>query len=106
VTRQGYIAGFTGDTSALVDAAMSGKAGDMKGPIVLPDGAVVLQVLEQKKVDAKAAGENRASYAEMLRQQQARNLRTVLLQRLRKESKIEINPIVTQRNAPGQQAGL
>ncbi len=106
VTRQGYITGFTGDTSALVDAAMSGKAGDMKGPIVLPDGAVVLQVVEQKKVDAKAAGENRASYAEMLRQQQARNLRTVLLQRLRKESKIEINPIVTQRNTPAQQAGL
>ena len=106
VTRQGYIAGFTGDTSALVDAAMAGKVGEMKGPINLPDGAVVLQVIEQKKVDPKAADENRASYAEMLRQQQARNLRTVLLQRLRKESKIEINPVVTQRNQPAQQAGL
>ena len=106
VTRQGFIAGFTGDTSALVDAAMAGKVGEMKGPINLPDGAVVLQVVEQKKVDPKAADENRASYAEMLRQQQARNLRTVLLQRLRKESKIEINPIVTQRNPAAQQAGL
>jgi peptidyl-prolyl cis-trans isomerase D len=106
VTRQGYISGFTGDTSALVDAAMSGKVGELKGPIVLPDGALVLQVVEQKKVDTKAADENRASYGDMLRQQQARNLRTVLLQRLRKESKIEINPIVTQRNAPAQQAGL
>jgi parvulin-like peptidyl-prolyl isomerase len=85
---------------------MAGKVGEMKGPINLPDGAVVLQVIEQKKVDPKAADENRASYAEMLRQQQARNLRTVLLQRLRKESKIEINPVVTQRNAPAQQAGL
>jgi peptidyl-prolyl cis-trans isomerase D len=106
VTRQGYVSGFTGDTSPLVDAAMSAKIGEIKGPVVLPDGAVVLQVIEQKKVDPKAADENRATYAEMLRQQQARNLRTVLLQRLRKESKIEINPIVTQRNTPAQQAGL
>jgi hypothetical protein len=70
------------------------------------DGAVVFQVLELKKVDPKTAGENRAAYTEMLRQQEARSLRTVLLQRLRKESKVEINPIVTQRNAPQQQAGL
>ncbi len=106
VTRQGFVSGFSGDTSALVDAAMSSKVGEIKGPLVMPDGAVVLQVVEQKKVDPKAADENRAAYAEMLRQQEARSLRTVLLQRLRKESKIEINPIVTQRNAPQQQAGL
>lgn len=106
LTRQGFVSGFSGNTSALVDAAMSAKVGEIKGPLVLPDGAVVLQVLEQKRVDPKAADENRASYAEMLRQQEARNLRTVLLQRLRKESKIEINPIVTQRNRPQQQAGL
>jgi peptidyl-prolyl cis-trans isomerase D len=106
VTRQGYVSGFSGDTSALVDAAMNAKVGEVKGPIVTPDGAVVLQVVEQNKVNPKAADENRSAYAEMLRQQQARNLRTVLLQRLRKESKIEINPVVLQRNAPQQQAGL
>ncbi|HYS54785.1 MAG TPA: peptidyl-prolyl cis-trans isomerase [Thermoanaerobaculia bacterium] len=106
VTRQGYVSGFSGDTTALVDAAMSAKVGEMKGPIVMSDGAVVLQVIEQKKVDPKAVDESRGQYAEMLRQQQARNLRTVLLQRLRKASKIEINPVVMQRNAPPQQAGL
>ena len=65
-----------------------------------------MQVVEQKKADPKSINENRASYAEMLRQQQARSLRTVLLQRLRKESKIEINPVVMQQNRPAQQAGL
>jgi peptidyl-prolyl cis-trans isomerase D len=106
VTRQGYISGFSGDTSALVDAAMSSKVGEVKGPLVMNEGAVVLQVLEQKKVDPKSVDENRAAYTEMLRQQEARSLRTVLLQRLRKGSKIDINPLVTQRNAPQQQAGL
>ena len=107
VTRQGYISGFSGDTSALVDAAMSSKVGEVKGPIVMTDGAVVLQVLEQKKIDPKDVAEQRTAYSETLRQQQARSLRTVLLQRLRKESKVEINPTVTQQNrAPQQQAGL
>ena len=106
VTRQGYVTGFSGDTTPLVDAAMSAKVGEVKGPVVMPDGVVALQVLEQKKVDPKAADENRAAYADMLRRQQAQSLRTVLLQRLRKESKIDINPVVIQQNRPAQQAGL
>jgi peptidyl-prolyl cis-trans isomerase D len=106
VTRQGFIQGFSGDTSALIDAAMSGKIGQMVGPLILPDGAVVFQVEDQKKVDARTAAENRAQYAEMLRQQEARSLRTVLLQQLRKASTVEINPIVTQQNKATQQAGL
>jgi len=106
VTRQGSVSGFSGDTSALVDAAMSGKVGQIVGPIVLPDGAVVLQIEQQNKVDPKTGGENRAAYAEMLRQQEGRNLRAALLTRLRKESTVEINPIVTQKNRTPQQAGL
>jgi len=106
VTRQGSVSGFSGDTSALVDAAMSGKVGQIVGPIVLPDGAVALQIEQQNKVDPKTAGENRAAYAEMLRQQEGRNLRAALLTRLRKESTVEINPIVTQKNRTPQQAGL
>jgi len=106
VTRQGFVSGFNGDTSALVNAAMSGKVGQMLGPIVMPDGAVVLQIEEQKRVNPKEASDNRAQYAEMLRQQEARNLRAVLVQRLRKESTVEINPLVTQQNKATQQAGL
>jgi peptidyl-prolyl cis-trans isomerase D len=104
VTRQGFVPGFNGDTAPLVEAAMSGKVGQLVGPIVLPEGAVMLQIEEQKKVDAKEAQDNRTAYAEMLRQQQARDLRTVLLQRLRKESNVEVNPTVTAKQT--QQAGL
>jgi len=106
VTRQGFVPGFNGDTSALVEAAMSGKVGQLVGPIVMPDGAVVLQIEEQKKVDDKEARENRTAYAEMLRQQQARDLRTVLLQRLRKESSVDVNPAVLNQGKQTQQAGL
>jgi peptidyl-prolyl cis-trans isomerase D len=105
VTRQGYVAGFTGDTTTLVNTAMGANVGEIKGPITVGDGAVVLQVTEQKKVDPKAADENKTQYTEMLRQQQARSLRTVLLERLRKESKIDVNDTLLQ-NRPTQQAGL
>ena len=105
VTRQGYVSGFTGDTSTLVDTAMSANIGDVKGPILVGDGAVVMQVTDQKKVDPKAADESKSQYTEMLRQQEARNLRTVLLERLRKASKIDVNDTLLQ-NRPLQQAGM
>jgi len=105
ITRSGHVAGFAGDISPLVNAAMSGKVGEIKGPIAVNEGAVVFQVVEAKKVDAKAAEENRASYAEMLRQQEARNLRTVLLQRLRKESTIDVNTKLLEQKTTSSQAG-
>jgi peptidyl-prolyl cis-trans isomerase D len=105
VNRQGFVAGFSGDTSALVDAAMSAKLGEVKGPINTGDGAVVFQVIEQKKVTPQELAQNRDQYLGTLRQQQARNLRQVLVQRLRKESKIDVNEKLLQ--APEQQqAGL
>ena len=105
VTRQGYVSGFSGDTTPLVDAAMAANVGDVKGPVQVAEGAVVFQVLEQKKVDAKSADENRTAYADMLRQTEARNLRRTLLQRLRKEASVDINDRLLKQQAP-QQAGL
>jgi hypothetical protein len=106
LTRQGFASGISGDTSAIVNAAMSGRVGEMVGPIVTNDSAIVMQIEDQKKVNPTEAAANRAAYAEMLRQQEARNLRTVLLQRLRKESSVEINPAVTAQAKQTQQAGL
>lgn len=107
VTRQGFISGFTGNTSPLVDAAMAANVGELKGPIVMNDGALVFSVIEQKKVTQKEADENKASYAEMMRQQESRTLRTVLLQRLRKDAKVDLNQNLMQsQKTPQQQAGL
>jgi peptidyl-prolyl cis-trans isomerase D len=91
LSRQGYVSGFSGDVTPLIDAAMKATVGPVSGPVSVAEGAVVFQVLEQKKVDSKSVDENRTAYAETLRQQEARNLRKVLLDRLKKESKIEIN---------------
>lgn len=96
VSRQGFVSGIPGDTAALVDAAMNAKVGETKGPIVVGDAAVAFQVLELKKVDDKELQTNRAGYMDALRAQQARGLRSVLLQRLRKGAKIEINDQVLQ----------
>lgn len=105
VTRQGFVSGFSGDTTPLVEAAMAAKVGDVKGPVQVAEGAVVFQVLEQKKVDSKSMDENKSAYSEMLRQQEARNLRTALLVRLRKDASVEINDSLIKQQAP-QQAGL
>jgi peptidyl-prolyl cis-trans isomerase D len=103
VTRQGSISGLQGDTSALVDATMSSKMGDLKGPVVVGDGAVAFQVTEIKKVDDAEAAKNSAQYMDALRGQQARSIRQSLMQRLRKDAKIEVNPKVLEQNAPRQQ---
>jgi peptidyl-prolyl cis-trans isomerase D len=103
INRQGYIAGFTGDTAALVDAAMSAPVGEVKGPVMTGDGAVLFQVIEQKKADAAALAQNRSKYIDTLRQQESRNLRATLLQKLRKAATIDINKKLIE--PPAQQAG-
>lgn len=90
-TRQGGIAGLTGDIAPLVEAAIAANVGELKGPIVLKEGAVAFQVAEQKKVTPQEMTENRAAFLTQLRQQQARSLRTSLLKRLRQGAKIEVN---------------
>jgi peptidyl-prolyl cis-trans isomerase D len=103
ITRQGFVSGFQGDTTSLIDAAMAANVGEVKGPVAVGDGAVVFQVVEQKKIEPKEIADNKASYAETMRQQEARNLRQVLLQRLRKQSKVEVNDKVV---VPPQTAGV
>jgi peptidyl-prolyl cis-trans isomerase D len=100
VNHQGYISGIPGDTSALVDAAMSTPPGVVKGPIVAGDGAVVFQVVEQKKITPDELAKTIPSYIDTMRQRDARNLRASLLQRLRKESKIDINDRAVTQGQP------
>lgn len=105
VNRQGFIGGITGDTTQLVSAAFSTPVGQMKGPIVVGDGALVFQVTEQKKVTDAESKANQASYMDAIRSQQARSLRTVLLQKLRKEAKVVVNDELLQSRTKSQQQG-
>jgi peptidyl-prolyl cis-trans isomerase D len=105
INRQGSVTGFTGDTSALVDGAMSAPVGEVKGPVMTVEGAVLFQVIEQKKADPAALAQNRSQYMETLRQQESRNLRVTLLQRLRKAASIDINRKLIDQQTQPQQAG-
>jgi peptidyl-prolyl cis-trans isomerase D len=89
------VPGINGDTTALIDAAMTASVGQIKGPIVVGNGVVAFQVAEQKKATPAEIEQNRATTADTLRGQQARNLRAALLQRLRKGSEIELNDEIT-----------
>jgi peptidyl-prolyl cis-trans isomerase D len=103
ISRQGFITGIPGDTAALVDAVMAATPGQPKGPVVAGDGAVAFQVTEMKKVTDTELAAHRSEYMDVLRQQQARSLRTSLLQRLRKDASVDINEKAVQQNAPQQQ---
>jgi parvulin-like peptidyl-prolyl isomerase len=89
------VSGITGETAQFVEAALSSNIGEVKGPIVVGNGAVAFQVLEQKKVTEQDLAQNRASFADRLRTEQARQLRSVLVDRLRKSAKVEINDAIT-----------
>lgn len=98
--RQGPIAGINGDATELIEAAIAGKVGGLNGPVAVGDGAVVFEVVEQKKITPDELQKNRAQFVDTLREQQARSLRSSLVARLKKESKIEINEQIIQ---PAQQ---
>lgn len=103
INRQGFVSGIPGDTSALVDAVMNTPPGVVKGPIVAGDGAVVFQVTEQKKISPDELAKTIPAFMDNMRQRDARNLRTSLLQRLRKDSKIDINDRVLTQGQGQQQ---
>jgi peptidyl-prolyl cis-trans isomerase D len=104
VNRQGALPGLSGDTSALIEAAIGGKVGAIAGPLAVNEGAVAFQIVEQKRVTPAELAQNRGNYVDVLRQQQARSLRSVLVLKLRKASKIEVNEEILR--PPTQQAGL
>ena len=109
VTHQGAVAGLTGNTGAFTDAALKAPVGAVHGPIAVGDGAVAFQVVEQKKVTPEELAKNRGALADRLRQQQARQLRAVLVERLRKSASIEINDEITRPTTtpdPTPTAGL
>jgi len=106
VNHSGYVNGIPGDTSALVDKAMTAPVGSLQGPVVAGNGAVAFQVIEQKKATPDELAKNRAAFIDSLRQSEARSLRAALLQRLRKSAKIDVNEkILTQSKAQQPQEG-
>ncbi len=105
VSGQGQVGNLTGDTSSLVAAAKAAQVGQLSAPIVVGDGALVFQATEQKRVTPQEIAENTPAYVDALRGQQSRSLRTVLLEKLRKGAKIDINEQVI-KQASGQNANV
>ena len=95
VARTGPITGLSGDTTQLVDAAIAAPVGMVQGPVVVGDGAIAFQVVEQKKVTPEELKTKRAEMLDALRSQHARSLRSVLIERLRKGAEIEVNDDIT-----------
>lgn len=89
--KAGPIPGL-GTPKALLDAVFASAGGETKGPVWVADrGAAVFRVLEITPFDAAAFAKQRAETVDRLRQQKAGRLFQSLVQRLRTESRIEVN---------------
>lgn len=95
VTSQNPVTGLSGDTSQLVASALAAPVNQLQGPVVVGNGAVAFEVAEQRKVTPQELEMNRTTMMDNLRGQQARTLRSALLQRLRKEAEVEVNDELT-----------
>lgn len=91
VSRDGYIQGVSGDISAITNAALSAKQGEVKGPLVVDAGAVAIQVIRQKTFDRAAFEKAKEGLARSLRENEALKLRASLLEKLKKNADITIN---------------
>ena len=91
VNRANPIAGLTGWSQELVDAAMSGKQGQTVGPIVVDEGAVLFTVVEPARFDSSMFASQKESLMESLRQTEFRTLRASLIAKLRENADIAIN---------------
>lgn len=81
-----------GTSKALLDAAFAAAPGETAGPVWVADrGAAVFRVLEVTPFDAAAYEAQKAESVERLRQQKAGRLFQSLVQRLRAETRIEVN---------------
>lgn len=89
--RSGPVPGL-GTSKALLDAAFATAVGETAGPVWVADrGAAVFRVLEVTPFDAAAFEAQKAESVERLRQQKAGRLFQSLVQRLRTETRIEVN---------------
>lgn len=91
VSRNGMVTGLTGDANALINAAMTAAPGTLQGPVQVDQGAVVFQVLEQKKFDPAEFAKQKGGLADSMRQNEALRLRQSLLEALRQKSDVTIN---------------
>lgn len=81
-----------GASKSLLDAVFAAAAGETKGPVwVAGRGAAIFRVVEVTPFDPVAFDKQKVEATERLRQQKAGRLFQSLVQRLRTESKIEVN---------------
>lgn len=105
VRRDGSLSGVSGDLGPIVDAAFQAQPGQLAGPFTTPEGALLIEVVEQQKFDPAKFAEERGSLEESMRRSEAMRLRTALLDRLRRNARVELNPDLIGTPAPGQPLG-
>jgi peptidyl-prolyl cis-trans isomerase D len=102
VTRQGSLQG-AGSARPVAEAALSASVGEIRGPVLTEEGAVLFKVLEQRKFNQQEFAAERDALVRQMREGEARKLRNALLAKLRRQSNIVVNDDLVRRGqaAPG-----
>lgn len=95
---------IAGDHSEIIRSVFEAEAGEVRGPFITPDGAVLVQVVEQQRVTPEQFAEQRATLEESMRQTESVRLRSTLVDRLRRSAEIEINPDLIPASAAAPRA--
>jgi peptidyl-prolyl cis-trans isomerase D len=91
VQAQGFVSGFSGDIRALVAEAMAAPLKQTRGPVVVDQGAVAFEVVQQVRFDKAAFEKEKPALIEQIRRQESDAARTSLVAKLRKDSDIVVS---------------
>jgi peptidyl-prolyl cis-trans isomerase D len=94
--RGGTVTGL-GAATAVIDAALAAKAGDVAGPVITPQGAVLLQVTSRKSFDPAAFASEKQATRESLERNEVNRLLGAIIEQRKREEKVQYDrPLLEQ----------
>jgi peptidyl-prolyl cis-trans isomerase D len=102
-TRGGSIPGL-GAARELADAALAMNPGAVGGPVVLPQGAVLFQLVKKSGFDAARFAAERETTRDELKRQETARLEEAVLRELRAEVGVRYDPDLASRLNLGKQS--
>ena len=96
VGRGGSVTGL-GAAPAVIDAALAAKAGEVAGPVISPQGAVLLEVTSRKSFDPASFATEKQATRESLERNEVNRLLAAIIEQKKREQKVQYDrPLLEQ----------
>jgi len=105
VGRGGSVTGL-GAAPAVIDAALAAKAGEVAGPVISPQGAVLLEVTSRKSFDPASFATEKQATRESLERNEVNRLLGAIIEQRKREQKVQYDgPLLEQFGMNAGQEG-